>query len=235
MDGSPRLEKTTKDPDGGPYPVYSSGMSWDEVPGKMNSGKKFFHNAISGADFATQPYHVAIVETLSEQQLVDCDLVDSTCNGVFVDNGFAFGEKNGLCTGASCSDTSTKDTCKDSSYTADIIPRSVTGYKDVFTDIEQALMLAAAQQLVSTSIGADQSSRRSNSSGVLTASCGRKPDHCIFAVAHGTDAGTDYWKVKNSGVRTGQSVEVRWVRTSAAKDAEFEGGVSDSHLYIHLS
>ena len=54
MDGSPRLEKT-------PYPVYPSGMSWDEVPGKMNSGKKFFHNAISGADFATQPYYVAIV------------------------------------------------------------------------------------------------------------------------------------------------------------------------------
>ena len=37
-----------------PYPVYPSGKSWDEVPGKMSSGKKFFHNAISGADFAVQ-------------------------------------------------------------------------------------------------------------------------------------------------------------------------------------
>ena len=168
------------------FPAYPSG----EAFGKTGSGKKFLLNVIPGADFN--------VSSLSEQQLVDCDLVDSTCNGVFVDNGFAFGEKNGLCTGASCSHTSTKDTRKDSSYTADIIPRSVTGYKDVFTDIEQALMLAAAQQLVSTAIGADQSSRRSNSSGVLTASCGTKPDHCVFAVAHGTDAGTDYWKVKNS-------------------------------------
>ena len=41
---------------------------------------------------------VSTFSFLSEQQLVDCDLVDSICNGVFVDNGFAFGEKNGLCT-----------------------------------------------------------------------------------------------------------------------------------------
>ena len=45
----------------GPYPVYPSGKSWDEVPGKMSSRKKFFHNAISGADFTAQPYYVAMV------------------------------------------------------------------------------------------------------------------------------------------------------------------------------
>merc|ERR1712136_282324 len=53
--------KTAKDPDGGPYPAYPSGKSWDEASGKTGSGKKFYHNVISGADFATQPYYVAII------------------------------------------------------------------------------------------------------------------------------------------------------------------------------
>ena len=51
--------KTAKDPDGGPYPVYPSGKSWDEASGNTGSGKKFYHNVMSGADFAAQPYCVA--------------------------------------------------------------------------------------------------------------------------------------------------------------------------------
>ena len=53
--------KSVADPDGGPFPAYPSGKSWDETFGKTGSGKKFRHNAISGADFAVQPYYVAIV------------------------------------------------------------------------------------------------------------------------------------------------------------------------------
>ena len=53
----------------GPHPVYPNGKSWDEIPGKMSSGKKFFHNAISGADFAAQPYYVAIVTSF-----IRCDI-----------------------------------------------------------------------------------------------------------------------------------------------------------------
>ena len=49
-----------------------------------------YHNVISGADFAAQPYYVAIVETLSEQQLVDCNTADSACNDEFMNNSFAF-------------------------------------------------------------------------------------------------------------------------------------------------
>merc|ERR1739848_236446 len=37
-------KKQEKDPDGGSYPAYPSGKSWDEPSGKTCSGKKFFHN-----------------------------------------------------------------------------------------------------------------------------------------------------------------------------------------------
>ena len=44
--------KTAQDPDGGPFPAYPSGKSWDEASVKTGSGKKFYHNVISGADLA---------------------------------------------------------------------------------------------------------------------------------------------------------------------------------------
>ena len=49
--------KSAADPDGGPFPAYPSGKSWDETSGKTGSGKKFRHNAISGADFAANRTH----------------------------------------------------------------------------------------------------------------------------------------------------------------------------------
>ena len=35
--------------------MYPSGKTWYEASGKAGSGKKFYHNFISGADFAAQP------------------------------------------------------------------------------------------------------------------------------------------------------------------------------------
>ena len=35
---------------------------------------------------------------LSEQQLVECDPIDSTCNGGFIDNEFAFAVQKAMCT-----------------------------------------------------------------------------------------------------------------------------------------
>merc|ERR1719230_144778 len=39
-------KKTEKDPDGGQFPAYPSGKSWDEASGPTGSGKKFYHNII---------------------------------------------------------------------------------------------------------------------------------------------------------------------------------------------
>merc|ERR1712167_482010 len=54
-------EKTAKDPDGGMWPAYPSGKSWDEASGKTGSGKKFYHNVIKGSAVPTEPFYVAII------------------------------------------------------------------------------------------------------------------------------------------------------------------------------
>jgi len=54
-------KKTEKDPDGGSYPAYPSGKSWDEASGKTGSGKKFYHNIIPGSAVKSEPFYVAII------------------------------------------------------------------------------------------------------------------------------------------------------------------------------
>lgn len=54
-------KKMDKDPEGGPFPAYPSGRCWDEPSGKTGSGKKFYHNTITGAAFASEPFYVAII------------------------------------------------------------------------------------------------------------------------------------------------------------------------------
>merc|ERR1711874_305610 len=54
-------KKTEKDPDGGSWPAYPSGKSWDEPSGKTGSGKKFYHNVIDGSKVATEEFYVAII------------------------------------------------------------------------------------------------------------------------------------------------------------------------------
>ena len=84
--------KTVQDLDGGPFPAYHSGKSWDKTSEKTGLGKNFYHSVNSGADFVVQP-----LETLSEQSdhapQADCVTVDSACNGELTNNSFAFDKK----------------------------------------------------------------------------------------------------------------------------------------------
>merc|ERR1711972_1045554 len=54
-------QKAAKDPEGGSWPAYPSGKSWDAASGPTGSGKKFYHNVIPGSKVATEPYYVAII------------------------------------------------------------------------------------------------------------------------------------------------------------------------------
>eukprot|EP00971_Amphidinium_carterae_P287620 5709589-Amphidinium_carterae.1 len=75
-------KKTEKDPDGGSWPAYPSGKSWDEPSGKTGSGKKFYHNILPGDRVASEPFYVAIITPVIHYCMGGLEIdEDSQCIG----------------------------------------------------------------------------------------------------------------------------------------------------------
>jgi len=137
---------------------------------------------------------------LSEQQLVDCakKFGNNGCNGGLMDNGFKYEQQAPVCTEESYPYKALDSTCKATGCTVGIPKGGVVGYKDVAPSDMEALMDAVAKGPVSVAIEADQMAFQTYKSGVLTKACGEKLDHGVLIVGYGTEAGKDYWLVKNS-------------------------------------
>jgi len=153
--------------------------------------------------------------SLSEEELVQCDAVDHGCQGGIMESAFNFVQQEGLNSESNyeyTSGTGISGTCNSKKEMAPVV--TVTGYTDVTPGNEDDLQSALAQQPVSIAIEADHPAFRYYQSGVLDSdSCGTKLDHGVLAVGYGTDAGVDYWKVKNSwGTTWGEAGFVRMVR-----------------------
>merc|ERR1719162_1155150 len=92
-------QKTAKDPDGGSYPAYPSGKSWDEASGKTGSGKKFYHNVIPGSKVASEEFYVAIITPVIHYCMGGLEIdVNSSCvtgDGKVVKGLYAAGEVAG--------------------------------------------------------------------------------------------------------------------------------------------
>ena len=73
--------KTAQNPDGGPFPAYHSGKSWDEASGKTGSEKKFCHSVISGTDLTAQPSYVEIITPVIHYSMGGLEIEDSTVMG----------------------------------------------------------------------------------------------------------------------------------------------------------
>ena len=157
--------------------------------------------ALEGAWFVK---HHALTN-LSEQQLVDCSTAQGNqgCNGGLMDYAFQYVMANGLTTEAAYPYTATgPNACE-----AKGLPVAVkaTGFTDVPTNSQLALMTAVVQQPVAVAIEADENAFQFYSSGVLTKPCGTNLDHGVLLVGYGTEGGLDYYKVKNSwGATWGQ-------------------------------
>merc|ERR1719359_756894 len=146
--------------------------------------------------------------SISEQQLVDCSKPEGNqgCQGGLMDDAFKYMEQNDMCTEESYAYTAKNGQCHASGCTVGVPKGSVTGYKDVSHDDENALMEAVSKGPVSIAIEADKSVFQLYKSGVLSsAGCGHQLDHGVLVVGYGELSGKKYWKVKNSwGASWGQ-------------------------------
>merc|ERR1719334_2742471 len=196
----------------------------------MDYGFKFVEDngrgAIEGRYFVSKGQ----LNSLSEQDLVDCSTQNSGCNGGLMDYGFKFVEDNG----GLCSETDYPYVayqhwrCEEDSCTKH---DPISGYYDVVADTA-ALEAACSEGPVSIAIEADQSAFQQYSSGVMTGTCGTGLDHGVLLVGYGTDGGDDYWKVKNSwGKNWGESGYIRLCRNCNANNGEGQCGILLSASY----
>jgi len=146
------------------------------------------------------------LESLSEQQFVDCDSGDNGCHGGLPGNAFTFATKNPICTERSYPyQAEATGSCSANRCTVGIPQGRVTGWKSlakiphISPASEADLMSAVAQQPVSVAIEADRRIFQLYKGGVLDGSCGGSIDHGVLVAGYGTDPkGGDYWLIKNS-------------------------------------
>jgi len=156
--------------------------------------------------------------SLSEEDLVQCDHNgDNGCNGGLMDNAFEWIHKNGIAAESAypyTSGTGTTGTCSKAKEAKPVV--TVSSFRDVPKQDEDALKSAVSKQPVSIAIEADKSAFQLYKGGVLdNPACGEKLDHGVLVVGYGTDdsSGKDYWKVKNSwGATWGEQGFIRMVR-----------------------
>lgn len=138
---------------------------------------------------------------LSEQQLVDCsgDYGNMGCDGGLMDQAFAYIEANGgIDTEESYPYEAEDGKCR---YNPANVAATCTGYVDVKQGDEDALQEAVATiGPVSVGIDAGHTSFQLYESGIYDEpDCSSTDlDHGVLAVGYGSDAGKDYWLVKNS-------------------------------------
>jgi KDEL-tailed cysteine endopeptidase len=158
--------------------------------------------ALEGAYFIKY----GVLESFSEQQLVDCDNYrnggkDLGCKGGLMDNAFTWiGDNGGLCSendypyfsGETKSSGSCKTSCKN------VKNSKITEFVDIIKSSDDEMMKAISKQPVSIAIEADQREFQLYKSGVFSTSCGVNLDHGVLVVGYGNENNLDYYLVKNS-------------------------------------
>jgi C1A family cysteine protease len=145
--------------------------------------------------------------SFAPQELVDCDKVDSGCNGGLMDNAFTYIETNGICNWNDYKYTGVDGTCKKTCTPVTKVSK--------YTDIAKTdAALAQALQGQPIAIAVDAEPWQFYTGGVFTKTCGTTLDHGVLLVGYGVDAKAgNYWIIKNSwGASWGEAGYIRLAR-----------------------
>jgi len=174
-----------------------------------------------------------VLNSLSEQQLVDCSTAEGNlgCDGGEMDAAFQYVKKEGgLCSETEYPYKGVDGKCQ--ATTCGTLYNPITGYTDVTKRDEQSLEDAAATGCVSVAIEADQFAFQYYSSGILTGTCGTNLDHGVLVVGYGTQGTQEYWKVKNSwGTSWGEDGYVLICKDCNKNGDQGECGINDDPSY----
>lgn len=157
------------------------------------------------------------LESLSEQQLVDCSKSygNHGCYGGLMDGAFEYVMSEGSCSEESYPYTAKGGTCEKCDAVV-----SLTDCVDVTPNNQIHLKEAVATGPVSIAIEADTKTFQMYKSGVITGdACGQNLDHGVLIVGYGEESGQEYWLVKNSwGTSWGDNGYVKIARSDSTND-----------------
>nr|AZB50353.1 cysteine proteinase-like protein [Physalis pubescens] len=138
--------------------------------------------------------------SLSEQQLVDCDVNSDNqgCNGGFMEGAFEFIIQNGgITTDENYPYTGKDEKCKTKKSKQHAV--TISGYERIPAN-EKSLEAAVLKQPISVAVDASGYSFQLYSGGLYTGYCGYSLNHGVTLVGYGVEESDDdkYWIVKNS-------------------------------------
>lgn len=201
-------------------------------------GSCWAFSAIAGIESASFIKYGKL-NSLSEQNVVDCDTRDGACNGGIMVSADNWVKSNGgVCSessyGYTSGTTGKAGKCVTScSIVANSAPKSAT---TVTANSDTAVQSALAQQPVVVAVEADQLSWQLYTGGVISSNCGTSTDHGVMIVGYGTDAssGLSYYKVKNSwGTSWGEDGYIR-IQANVKSPAAGMCGILSSPSYPNM-